>query len=110
MHLEYKKFENEKYGLEFDTLQDKYERQYNEINDKMDEIVNSKENIELTPEEIEKYGIKGECEPKEIEDYWEKVIINSRYFTITQSVELSRQTLSRCAVRRTKSERHFDSA
>ena len=32
---------------------------------------------------MEKYSIKEECEPKEIEDYWEKVIINSRYFTIT---------------------------
>ena len=83
LHLEYKKFENDKFGFEYDSLQDIYDRQYIEINNKIDEIVNSKENIQLTPEEMEQYGIKEECEPKEIEDYWEKVIINSRYFTIT---------------------------
>jgi|GEM_PF-6798856 len=33
---------------------------------------------------MEKYGIKDEGENHEIEDYWQKVIINSRYFTITE--------------------------
>ena len=37
----------------------------------------------LTPEEMDKYGITETEEPKAIDDYWEKVIINSRYFTIT---------------------------
>lgn len=82
IHLDYKKLENDKYGQEFDILQDKYEKEYQEIYNKIDEIVKSKEKIELTPEEMEKYGITDEGEAHEIEDYWEKVIINSRYFTI----------------------------
>ena len=83
IHLDYKKVENDQYGKEYDTLQDKYDKQYQQIYDKIDEIVKSKENIEITPEEMEKYGIKDEGENHEIEDYWQKVIINSRYFTIT---------------------------
>ena len=83
IHLEYKKVENDQYGKEYDTLQDKYDKQYQQIYDKIDEIVKSKENIEITPEEMEKYGIKDEGDNHEIEDYWQKVIINSRYFTIT---------------------------
>ena len=83
IHLDYKKVESDQYGKEYDTLQDKYDKQYQQIYDKIDEIVKSKENIEITPEEMEKYGIKDEGENHEIEDYWQKVIINSRYFTIT---------------------------
>ena len=98
LHLEYKKFENDKFGFEYDSLQDIYDRQYIEINNKIDEIVNSKENIQLTPEEMEQYGIKEECEPKEIEDYWEKVIINSRYFTITDKDEIILKYLTKVKI------------
>ena len=83
LHMEYKKFENEQYGKEYDQLQDKYDRLYQEINAKIDDIVNTKEKIELTAEEMEKYGITDDGETKSIDDYWEKVILNSRYFTIT---------------------------
>lgn len=83
IHLEYKKVENNQYGQEYDTLQDKYDKQYLQIYDKIDEIVKSKEKIEINPEEAEKYGITDEGENHEIEDYWQKVIINSRYFTMT---------------------------
>ena len=83
MYLEYKKIENDKYGQEYDALQDKYDKQYQQIYDKIDDIVKSKEKIEITPEECEKYGITDDGEILEIEDYWNKVIINSRYFTIT---------------------------
>ena len=83
LFLDYKKFENEQYGVEYDKLQDKYDKKYQEIYDKIEEIVSSKENIELTQEEKDKYGITDEGEAKSIDDYWEKVIINSRYFTIT---------------------------
>ena len=83
IHLEYKKVENDKYGQEYDALQDKYDKQYQQIYDKIDEIVKTKEKIEITPEECEKYGITDDGENHEIEDYWQKVIINSRYFTIT---------------------------
>ena len=82
IHLDYKKLENDKYGQEFDTLQDKYDKQYQDIYDKIDEIVKSKEKIQLTQEEMDKYGITDEGEAREIEDYWQKVILNSRYFTI----------------------------
>ena len=98
LHLEYKKFENDKFGFEYDSLQDIYDRQYIEINNKIDEIVNSKENIQLTPEEMEQYGIKEECEPKEIEDYWEKVIINSRYFTITDKDKIILKYLTKVKI------------
>ena len=83
LHMEYKKFENEQYGKEYDQLQDKYDRLYQEIHAKIDDIVNTKEKIELTAEEMEKYGITDDGETKSIDDYWEKVILNSRYFTIT---------------------------
>ena len=83
IHLGYKKIENEQFNIEYDSLQDKYDQQYQKIYDKIDEIVKSKEKIEITPEECEKYGITDEGENHEIEDYWQKVIINSRYFTIT---------------------------
>ena len=83
IHLEYKKIEENKYGPEFDALQDKYDKQYQQIYDKIEEIVKSKEKIEITPEECEKYGISDDGENHEIEDYWQKLIINSRYFTTT---------------------------
>ena len=83
LHMDFKKVEDEQYGAEYDALQDIYDRKYQEIDDKITSIVNSKENINITPEEMDLYEIKDEGEPKEIEDYWEKVILNSRYFTIT---------------------------
>ena len=83
IHLEYKKVENDDYGKEYDYLQDKYDKQYLQIYDKIDIIVKSKEKIEISAEEAEKYGIMEEGENHEIEDYWQKVILNSRYFTIT---------------------------
>ena len=84
LHMEYKKFENDNYGKEYDELQDKYDKQYDEIYSKIDDIVNTTDKIELTAEEMEKYGITDDGETKRIDDYWEKVIINSRYFTITE--------------------------
>ena len=83
IHLDKKRVEDDQYGKEFDELQDRYDKQYQEIYDKIDYIVNSTEKIEITPEEMDKYGITETEEPKAIDDYWEKVIINSRYFTIT---------------------------
>lgn len=83
IHLDKKRVEDDQYGKEFDELQDRYDKQYQEIYDKIDDIVNSTEKIEITPEEMDKYSITETEEPKVIDDYWEKVIINSRYFTIT---------------------------
>lgn len=83
IHLDKKRVEDDQCGKEYDELQDRYDKQYQEIYDKIDDIVNSTEKIELTPEEMNKYGITETEEPKAIDDYWEKVIINSRYFTIT---------------------------
>jgi hypothetical protein len=83
VHLDYKKIENDQYGKEYDSLRDKYDQQYQIIDDKIEDIVKSKDNIEITPEEKTKYGITDEGENHEIEDYWEKVILNSRYFTVT---------------------------
>jgi hypothetical protein len=84
VHLDYKKIEEDQYGKEYDALQDKYDKQYQQIYDKIDEIVKSKEKIEITPEECTKYGITDDGESQEIEDYWQKVILNSRYFTINE--------------------------
>ena len=85
IHLEQKRVETDQYMKEYDYLEDKYERSYAEIDSKIEDVVKSKEKIELTPEEMKQYDIKEETESeiKPIEDYWEKVIINSRYFTIT---------------------------
>ena len=85
IHLEQKRVENDQYMKEYDYLEDKYERSYAEIDSKIEDVVKSKEKIELTPEEMKQYDIKEESESeiKPIEDYWEKVVINSRYFTIT---------------------------
>ena len=83
IHLEYQQVENDRYGQEYDILQDKYDKKYLQIYDKIEEIVKSKEKIKISPKEAKKYGIKEEGENHEIEDYWHKVIINSRYFTMT---------------------------
>ena len=64
LHMDYKKFENEQYGKEYDQLQDKYDKQYEEIYSKIDNIVNTTDKIELTPEEMEKYGITDDGEAK----------------------------------------------
>ena len=93
--MDHKKVEEEQYGSEYDQIQDKYDRKYMEIDDKIEQIVKSKENIQLTPEEMEKYGIKDEGEPKEIKDFWEKVVINSRYFTITDKDRIILQYLTK---------------
>ena len=61
-----------------------------ELYEKISEILKSKEQIELTKEDMEKYGIKENekgTEIKPIEDYWKKVIINSGLFTITEKDE-----------------------
>ena len=80
VHLDYKKVEDDQYGKEYDTLQDKYDAIYAKI----ENIVESKEKIEISDEEKTKYGITDDDIGKEheIENYWEKVILNSRYFTI----------------------------
>ena len=83
IHLEYKKVEDEQYNIESDSLQDKYDKLYQNIYDKIDEIIKSKEKVQISPEECTKYGITDDGENHEIEDYWQKVILNSRYFTIT---------------------------
>ena len=86
IHLEQKRVENDQYLKEYDALEDKYEKKYAEIYEKINSVVKSKEKIELTPEEMKQYDIKDEAEveTKPIDDYWEKVVINSRYFTITE--------------------------
>ena len=85
VHLDYKKVEDDQYGKEYDTLQDRYDKQYDAIYAKIENIVESKEKIEISDEEKTKYGITDDDLGKEhvIENYWEKVILNSRYFTIT---------------------------
>ena len=84
VHLDYKTVENDQYGKEYDTLQDKYDKQYDAVYAKIENIVESKDKIDISEEEKTKYGITDDDEGKEheIEDYWEKVILNSRYFTI----------------------------
>ena len=85
VHLDYKKVEDDQYGKEYDTLQDRYDKQYDAIYGKIENIVESTEKIDISDEEKTKYGITDDDLGKEhvIENYWEKVILNSRYFTIT---------------------------
>lgn len=87
IHLDYKKVTTDKYGKEYDILEDKYDKLYKVIDNKIDLLVNSTSKIEdITEEDKTKYGIVDDDEGKEhiIEDYWNKVIINSRYFTVTE--------------------------
>ena len=96
VYLDCKKVEREQYNKEYDILQDKYDKKYQEIDDKIDMIANSTEKIELTQEEKDLYGIKDdEEEIKPMEDYWEKVIINSLYFTITDRDKVILKYLSK---------------
>ena len=84
-HLDMKKIENDQHGKEYDILMDKYDKKYQEVYDKIEEIVKSTEKIEISNEECTKYGITNEdSSPQEIKDFWEKVIMNSRYFTINE--------------------------
>ena len=86
VHSDYLKIKEDQYGIEYDTIRDIYDKKNQEIYDKIETIVTTKEKeqIEITQEEKEKYGITNDDnEVKEIVDYWEKVIINSRYFAIT---------------------------
>jgi len=84
-HLDMKKIENDQHGKEYDILMDKYDKKYQEVYDKIEEIVKSTEKIEISNEECTKYGITNEDSSlQEIKDYWEKVIMNSRYFTINE--------------------------
>ena len=86
VHSDYLKIKEDQYGIEYDTMRDIYDKKNQEIYDKIETIVTTKEKeqIEITQEEKEKYGITDDdSEVKEIVDYWEKVIINSRYFAIT---------------------------
>ena len=86
VHSDYLKIKEDQYGIEYDTIRDIYDKKNQEIYDKIETIVTTKEKeqIEITQEEIEKYGITDDdSEVKEIVDYWEKEIINSRYFAIT---------------------------
>ena len=86
VHSDYLKIKEDQYGIEYDTIRDIYDKKNQEIYDKIETIVTTKEKeqIEITQEEKEKYGITDDdIEVKEIVDYWEKVIINSRYFAIT---------------------------
>ena len=86
VHFDFQKIKDDQYGVEYDSLTDQYDKKFLELDEKIDSIVTTKEKekIEITQDEKEKYGITDDdAEVKEIEDYWEKVIINSRYFTIT---------------------------
>ena len=72
-HLDMKKIENDQHGKEYDVLMDKYDKQYQKVYDKIEEIVKSTEKIEISEEECTKYGITNEdSSPQEIKDYWEK--------------------------------------
>ena len=86
VHFEFLKIKDDNYGVEYDSLTDKYDKKFLELDEKIESIVTTKEKekIEISKEEKEKYGITDDdTEIKEIEDYWEKVILNSRYFSIT---------------------------
>ena len=63
-------------------LLDKYEQSYTNIYHSINDIVFGKnQNITLTEEEEQKYGINSsESNTNEIKDYWKKVIYNANYF------------------------------
>ena len=88
-------FNNEKYQIEknyakeYDIIKAKYENKYLEIYSEIQKIINGESKEKISNDEIKKYlkeneKIEENLDESKIEDYWEKVIINSKYFTITE--------------------------
>lgn len=79
-------YEKNTYSKESVALENKFDLIYERIYKKINDIVKNKNIPEISEEDKKKYNIKDSAEnekSEEIKDYWEKVIINSRYFTIT---------------------------
>ena len=87
-------FHNEKYQIEkqyakeYDKIKCEYDNKYLEIYSQIQKIINGESKEKVTNTEIEKYLKQNETidenlDESKIENYWEKVIINSKYFTIT---------------------------
>ena len=82
---ERRKISEEQYMKEYDALELKYNKQYQEIYKKINKIVFNEVEGEVTPEEKEKYKITDDAaQSQKIEGYWTKVVINSQYFTINE--------------------------
>lgn len=76
---------DDQYMIEYDALELKYQKQYQEIYEKINKIVFNEVEGEITPEEKEKYKITDDgTQSQKIEGYWTKVLTNSQYFTITE--------------------------
>ena len=77
-----------KYAKEYDKIKCEYDNKYLEIYSQIQKIINGESKEKVSNDEIKKYlkeneSIDENLDESKIEDYWEKVIINSKYFTIT---------------------------
>ena len=99
----------DKFNKEYDVLEEKFNKKYIDIYKKINDIASNKVQPEISAEEMTQYKITDETatETKPIEGYWNKIIINSHYFTIIdkdkeilkylmaqQAVEVIRQKFS----------------
>ena len=76
------------YAKEYDNIKNLNDIKYLNIYSEIQQIINGESKRKITKEESKKY-IKEEnysenLSSEKINDYWMKVIINSKYFTITE--------------------------
>ena len=81
---ERRQISEDKFNKEYDVLEEKFNKKYIDIYKKINDIASSKVQPEISAEEMSQYKITDETatETKPIEGYWNKIIINSHYFTI----------------------------
>ena len=81
---ERRQISEDKFNKEYDVLEEKFNKKYIELYKKINDIASNKVQPEISAEEMTQYKITDETstETKPIEGYWNKIIINSHYFTI----------------------------
>ena len=81
---ERRQISEDKYMKEYDVLEEKFNKKYIDIYKKINDIASNQVQPEVSAEEMAQYKITDETatETKPIEGYWNKILINSHYFTI----------------------------
>lgn len=112
---ERRQISEDKYMKEYDVLEEKFNKQYIDIYNKINAIASNQVQPELTAEELTAYKISEEtAEPKPIEGYWNKVIENSHYFTIINKDKAILKFLTNVSMEQVEGKKdfivHFDFA
>lgn len=112
---ERRQISEDKYMKEYDVLEEKFNKQYIDIYNKINAIASNTVQPELTAEELTAYKISEEtAEAKPIEGYWNKVIENSHYFTIINKDKAILKFLTNVSMEQVEGKKdfivHFDFA